>query len=96
MRNGGCKLAVVAKMLALSPRSLQRRLEEDGVDFNALVNGTRHRFAVEYLKNPGNTLAEVAFLLGYSEVSAFNRAFKRWSGTTPMAHRRKSKEARAA
>jgi AraC-like DNA-binding protein len=94
MRDGNCKLAVVAKKLALSPRSLQRRLEEYGIDFNALVNETRRRFAVEYLKNPSNTLTEVAFLLGYSEVSAFNRAFKRWTGTTPMAHRRKSQDAR--
>ncbi|HKA34503.1 MAG TPA: AraC family transcriptional regulator [Candidatus Binatia bacterium] len=94
MRDGECKLAVVAKKLALSQRSLQRRLEEHGVDFNALVSGTRHRFAVEYLKNPGNTLSEVAFLLGYSEVSAFNRAFKRWTGTTPMQHRHKTRESR--
>jgi AraC-like DNA-binding protein len=94
MRDGDCKLAAVAKRLAISPRSLQRRLEEYGIDFNAMVGETRCRFAVEYLKNPGNTLTEVAFLLGYSEVSAFNRAFKRWTGTTPMQHRRKTRESR--
>ncbi|HEY1267229.1 MAG TPA: AraC family transcriptional regulator [Candidatus Binatia bacterium] len=94
MRDGGCKLAAVAKRLAISPRSLQRRLEEYGIDFNALLGETRLRFAVEYLKNPSNTLTEVAFLLGYSEVSAFNRAFKRWTGTTPMQHRRKARESR--
>ena len=94
MRDGECKLAVVAKKLALSPRSLQRRLEEYGIDFSTLVNETRRRFAIEYLKNPNNTLTEVAFLLGYSEVSAFNRAFKRWTGTTPMKHRRKTQVSR--
>ncbi len=94
MRDGNCKLETVAKKLAISARSLQRRLEEYGTDFNALVSETRHRFAVEYLKNPGNTLTEVAFLLGYSEVSAFNRAFRRWTGRTPMQHRRNTRESR--
>jgi AraC-like DNA-binding protein len=96
MRDGRCKLGGVAKKLAISPRSLQRRLEEYGTDFNALVSETRQRFAVEYLKNPGNTMTEVAFLLGYSEVSAFNRAFKRWTGTTPMQHRRKHVEGKTS
>jgi AraC-like DNA-binding protein len=42
---------------------------------------------VDYLKERENTLTEIAFLLGYSEVSAFNRAFKRWTGKTPMVYR---------
>jgi AraC-like DNA-binding protein len=50
---------------------------------------TRRRFAINYFKDPGNTLTEIAFLLGYSEVSAFNRAFKRWTGQSPMVYRRK-------
>jgi AraC-like DNA-binding protein len=41
------------------------------------------------LKDSENTQTEIAFLLGYSEVSAFSRAFKRWTGTTPLDHRRK-------
>ena len=48
---------------------------------------TRRRFALSYLGNRSNTLTEIAFLLGYSEVSAFNRAFKRWTGSTPLAYR---------
>jgi AraC-like DNA-binding protein len=64
----------VARTLALSPRTLQRRLNAHGMEFKGLVGETRQRFAVHYLKDRGNTLAEVAFLLGYSEGSAFNRA----------------------
>lgn len=90
MRDGNPQLARVAKTLAMSPRTLQRRLKESGLDFKKLVEDTRRRFAATYLRDRGNTLGEVAFLLGYSEVSAFNRAFKRWTGSTPLAYRRES------
>jgi AraC-like DNA-binding protein len=88
MRNGDPTLARVAKNLAISPRTLERRLDERGLSFTTLIADTRRRFAINYLKDPNNTLTEIAFLLGYSEVSAFNRAFKRWTGRTPMAYRR--------
>ncbi|HEY7220244.1 MAG TPA: AraC family transcriptional regulator [Candidatus Binatia bacterium] len=90
MRDGSPDIARVAKRSALSPRTLQRRLRNCGVEFKALVDDTRRRFALEYLKDSENTLTEIAFLLGYSEVSAFSRAFKRWTGITPLDHRRKS------
>jgi len=89
MRDGHSSLRVAAKKLAVSPRVLQRRLEEYGKDFKGLVDETRRRFAIDYLRDPSPTLTEIAFLLGYSEVSAFNRAFKRWTGATPLEHRRK-------
>jgi AraC-like DNA-binding protein len=89
LKNGAPKLACVAKLIALSPRTLQRRLEEHGLDFKRLVDDTRHRFALEYLREQKNSLTQIAFLLGYSEVSAFNRAFKRWTGSTPADYRRK-------
>ena len=90
----GCKLKFdadkkLAKLIALSPRTLQRRLEKYGLDFKKLVDDTRHQFALEYLSDRENTLTQIAFLLGYSEVSAFNRAFKRWTGFTPSDSRRK-------
>jgi len=90
MRNGDPKLARVAKATAMSPRTLQRRLQEYGVDFKKLADDTRRRFASDYLKNHQHTLTEVAFLLGYSDVSAFNRACKRWTGKTPLEYRRKA------
>lgn len=88
MRDGDLKLARVAKQMAMSARTLQRQLKERGVDFKQLTDETRRRFAVNYLKERKNTLTEVAFLLGYSELSAFNRAFKRWTGSTPLDYRR--------
>ena len=88
MRDGDLKLARVAKQMAMSARTLQRQLKERGVDFKQLTDETRRRFAINYLKERKHTLTEVAFLLGYSEVSAFNRAFKRWTGSTPLEYRR--------
>jgi AraC-like DNA-binding protein len=89
MRDGSPELARVAKRLAIGPRTLQRRLKEYGFDFKKLVEDTRQRFAVTYLKDRKNSLTEIAFLLGYSELSAFNRAFKRWTGTTPLEYQRR-------
>ena len=88
MRDGDLTLARVAKQMAMSTRTLQRQLKERGVDFKHLAEDTRRRFAMNYLKDRKNTLTEVAFLLGYSELSAFNRAFKRWTGSTPLDYRR--------
>ena len=89
MRDGDPKLARVAKKIAMGPRTIQRRLKEYDFDFKKLVEDTRQRFAQNYLKDRKNTLTEVAFLLGYSELSAFNRAFKRWTGSTPLDYQRK-------
>jgi AraC-like DNA-binding protein len=89
MRDGDPKLARVSKKMAMGSRTLQRRLKEYGFDFKKLVEDTRQRFAVNYLKDRKNSLTEIAFLLGYSELSAFNRAFKRWTGSTPLDYQRK-------
>ena len=89
MRDGDPKLTRVAKKIAMSPRTLQRQLKEQGVDFKQLMDDTRKRFALNYLRDRRNTLTEIAFLLGYSELSAFNRAFRRWTGSTPLDYRRR-------
>src|SRR5262249_42420260 len=90
MRHGEPKLAPVARALATSGRSLQRRLKEHGVDFRDMVEDTRRRFALHYLQDREHTVSEIAYLVGYSEVSAFNRAFKRWTGLTPTDFRRRA------
>ena len=77
----------VAEKLGMSARTLERRLKEHGVAYRDLVNGMRRQFALDYLRDRERTVTEVAFLLGYSEVSPFNRAFKRWTGSTPMEYR---------
>jgi len=88
IRDGEPRLTDIAKKAAMSPRTLERKLKDEGTGFKKLVDDTRRRFALAYLRDGKNTLTEIAFLLGYSEVSAFNRAFKRWTGKTPSEQRR--------
>jgi AraC-like DNA-binding protein len=88
IKDGGPNLSRAAKAIGVSARTLQRQLQEYGLSFAELLDDTRRGLAIEYLKNRENTLTEIAFLLGYSEVSAFNRAFKRWTGKTPSDYRR--------
>lgn len=73
----------IAHALHVSVRTLQRRLEADGTTFRDVVEAVSERLAVSYLRNPDVSIAEVAFLLGFSDPSAFNRAFRRWIGDTP-------------
>ncbi|MFI5891344.1 AraC family transcriptional regulator ligand-binding domain-containing protein [Actinoplanes sp. NPDC051513] len=77
----------VARRLALSSRTLQRRLADEGTTFQAVLDHTRLALARHYLARPDVTVTEVAFLLGYDEPSSFYRAFHRWSGTTPQQAR---------
>jgi AraC-like DNA-binding protein len=79
--------AKVARRLGMSERTLHRRLAEEGLSFRALADGARREAADSLLGDGDHTLAEVAFLPGFSEQSAFQRAFKRWSGRTPRAFR---------
>ena len=87
MLNGEPELGVVARELAMSARTLRRRLHEQGLNFRALLDDTRRRLAQDYLADGKLALAEVALLLGYSEQSAFNRAALRWTGMTPRRWR---------
>jgi AraC-like DNA-binding protein len=91
LRDGDPTLAQLARKLEIGPRTLQRRLKGDGIDFKALVDDTRRRFSFNYLRDRKHTLTEIAYLLGYSEVSAFNRAFRRWTGSTPSEYRRRAR-----
>jgi AraC-like DNA-binding protein len=88
IRDGEPKLSRAAKTVGVSPRVLQRRLKEYGLDFKKLVDDTRHRLALQHIKEQKDTLTQIAFMLGYSDASAFNRAFKRWTGTAPLEYRR--------
>ena len=88
LRGGDPKLESIARRLAMSARTLQRRLRERGVVFNDLLDAMRFEAAKSYLA-PGDIAgSEVAYLLGFAEPSSFNRAFKRWSGRTPTDYRR--------
>jgi AraC-like DNA-binding protein len=81
-------LAAVAPRLALSPRSVQRRLAEAGTSFARMVDAVREERAKAALRSDEVSLAEVSWLLGFSEQSAFARAFKRWTGVSPTEWRR--------
>jgi len=81
------RLASIAAELDLSPRTLQRKLSEAGASFQGVLDGARYALAQDYLRQPGLSLADIAFLLGYQEQSAFTHAFKEWSGTNPGAWR---------
>lgn len=77
----------VAEKLGMSPSSLQRRLREQNLTFTLLVDKVRCELATHYLQQQQLPISEMALLLGYSEVSAFSRAFRRWFGVSPRQWR---------
>lgn len=80
---GAVKLADVAEDLALSTRTLQRRLADAGVAFQAVLDDTRHELACHYLAHTALPAAEVGQLLGFQDAPAFHHAFKGWQGQGP-------------
>lgn len=76
----------VAAELAMSTRSIQRALRDEGTSYQLLLDGVRRELAIRHLMTPGTSATEVAFLTGFSEPSAFARAFRRWTGSTPGAY----------
>ena len=78
----------VARALGLSERSLRRRLESEGYTFKALVERTKQDLSLELLGNLSRPIKEIAGQLGFADVRTFHRAFRRWTGSTPTAHRR--------
>lgn len=78
----------VAAKMHMSSRTLQRRLTDEGTSFAKLLAEVRRDMACEMLHNERTTIHEVAFALGFVEVPAFYRAFKRWTGKTPAEYRR--------
>ena len=79
--------ASIAKQLGMSERTLQRRLQAEGASFNDLLEQARRTIACSYLADRKLAAYEVSFLLGYAEPATFFRAFKRWTGKTPLEYR---------
>lgn len=77
----------VATDLAMSERSLQRKLTDEGLTFQSLLSATRHQLALEYLADPKLAIIEVAYMLGYEDQNSFFRAFRQWEDRTPSAWR---------
>lgn len=85
--------AAVARELGLSVRTLGRRLRAEGAWFRGILDAVRGERATALLRDPSIGIGEIAFLLGYSEPTAFHRSFKRWTGQTPLAFRRAARAA---
>ncbi|MED5389387.1 MAG: AraC family transcriptional regulator ligand-binding domain-containing protein [Pseudomonadota bacterium] len=79
--------ADAAAECCMSTRSLQRRLADEGLSWKQLLEDTRKTLVERHLRTPGMTVTQMAFLLGFSEVSAFSRAFKKWYGVSPSQFR---------
>jgi AraC-like DNA-binding protein len=90
LRRGPITMASIAQHQAMAVATLRRRLREEGTTFEALLEEVRRDLALEYLRDPSLTLTEIAFLLGYGNVTSFTRAFQRWTGHTPTSHRERS------
>ena len=81
-------MAPLAQELGMSPRTLRRRLLEQQTSYNDILDHVRRELADELLGDPDHKVSEIAFLLGFSDASAFHRAYVRWTGNTPASRRR--------
>jgi AraC-like DNA-binding protein len=85
--NGKTAIATVAKALMMSPRSLARRMADEGTSYTAVLDELRRDLAMRYLEDPTLEVSHIAWLLGYSEVTSFNHAFQRWTSSSPKTVR---------
>ena len=88
---GDTRIETIARALATSARSLQRRLAAAGVSYRQVLDLARKEAAERYLRDSRFSIGEVAYLLGYSEPAAFNRAFRRWRKERPQAFRKRQR-----
>ncbi|EKF72968.1 AraC family transcriptional regulator [Alcanivorax hongdengensis A-11-3] len=87
LQQGVPQLEMIAEQLGMKPWTLRRRLRAEGTDFSALLEDHRRQLACDWLRHSQRSVNQIALELGYSEQSAFNRAFKRWLGVTPLHYR---------
>ena len=81
------QLTDVVEYLHLTPRTLQRKLQEEGTSFQHIAESVKSELAIGLLKNRSLTVNEVAYKLGYAEPSVFRRAFKKWTGVSPKGYK---------
>ncbi len=87
MPSGECSKHNVAAQLNMSERTLQNRLTSRGTSYSMLLSETRRELAEQYMHQRLHSVSEVAFLLGFSEISSFSRAFRAWTGESPSRYR---------
>lgn len=85
---GILSLEDIASNFNISTRTLQRKLKEEGINFQQLADEARKTLAINYLKAGSYPVKEISYMLGYNELSAFNRTFKRWTGNTPAIYQK--------
>lgn len=88
-QNGFPSLQVTARLFHLTPRTLHRRLQEEGTSYKEILESVRHKLAVAHLKAGHLSVQEIAYTLGYTDMANFRRAFKRWEGVAPSDYRQK-------
>jgi len=91
LASGNISDALIAKKLFLTERTLQRRLQENGTTFKKLLTEVRIALADNYIRDSKLSLNEISFLLGFSELSSFSRAFKNWTGSSPRDYRQETR-----
>jgi len=84
LTTGKCTAGVVSTTMGLSERTLQRKLGSEGTCFRELLEQVRSSLAINYMREPQFRLTDIAEMLGYSELSAFSRSFRRWYGMSPL------------
>ena len=89
----GIGIVEIGAQLHMSEATLRRRLDEEGTTYKAIVDALRQELASQYIAERRVAIGEIAFLLGFSTQSAFGRAFRRWTGGSPLEHRLRLKEA---
>jgi AraC-like DNA-binding protein len=88
--SGDCSKQSVAAQLNMSERTLQNRLVARGTTYSDLLSETRRELAEQYMNQNLHSISEVAFLLGFAEISSFSRAFRAWTGESPSSYRERS------
>jgi len=96
MPSGAPSKAAVARRLGMSPRTLQRHLDDEQTSFKEMLNDARLRLARDYLDAGRLPLTEIAFMLGFADSSAFSRAFKRWTGHAPSEYAARTPDGKTA
>lgn len=86
-QNGFPSLQVTARLFHMTPRTLHRRLQDEGTSYKDILENVRHMLALEHLKGSGMSVQEIAYTLGYTDMANFRRAFKRWEGVAPSDYR---------
>ena len=87
--NGCIDIETISEIIGIKPRTLQRRLAQEGITYSSLIDEIRFNTAIPLLNDTDLKLIDIAFDLGYSDPAHFTRAFHRWMGISPSSYRTK-------